>query len=65
MKRTFNILPYFAIIALLVACTEPEVEVSGSDESGRKVCPMTFNCDVNGFDNVLLKAPARDRKSVV
>ena len=33
MKRTFNILPYFAIIALLVACTEPEVEVSGSDES--------------------------------
>lgn len=63
MKRTFNILPYFAIIALLVACTEPEVEVSGSDESGRKVCPMTFNCDVNGFDNVLLKAPARANTS--
>lgn len=63
MKRKFNILPYFALIALLVACTGPEVEVSGTDESGRKVCPMTFNCDVNGFDNVLLKAPARANTS--
>mgnify|MGYP003308225226 FL=1 len=63
MKRKFNILPYFALIALLVACTEPELEVSGTDESGRKVCPMTFNCDVNGFDNVQLKAPARANTS--
>lgn len=63
MKRKFNILPYFALIALLVACTGPEVEVSGIDESGRKVCPMTFNCDVNGFDNALLKAPARANTS--
>lgn len=59
MKRKFNILPYFALMALLVACTGPELEVSGTDEAGKKVCPMTFNCDVNGFDNVLLKAPAR------
>lgn len=63
MKRKINILPYFALIALFVACTGFEPEVSGTDESGRKVCPMTFNCDVNGFDNVLLKSPARANAS--